>query len=149
MDWVYDDGGRKTAGWKGSAGDCVVRAIAIATELGYNNIYETMNFFCQSERITKRNPKRSSSRTGISKNTCRRFMAELGWTWVPTMSIGSGTTVHLKDGELPMGRLIVACSKHYTAVIDGIIHDTGDPSRDGTRAVYGYYYKENEGGGEK
>lgn len=147
MDWVYDDGGRKAAGWKGSAGDCVVRAIAIATELGYDNIYETMNFVCQSERITKRNPKRSSSRTGVSKQTCRRFMEELGWTWVPTMGIGTGTTVHLKDGELPMGRLIVACSKHYVAVIDGVIHDTSDPSRDGTRAVYGYYYK--AGGGEK
>jgi len=37
---------------------------------------------------------------------------------------------------------VVACSKHYTAVIDGVIHDTHDPSRDGTRAVYGYYYLE-------
>jgi hypothetical protein len=141
MNWVYDDGGRKAAGWKGSAGDCVVRAIAIATELGYNNIYETMNEVVKLERPGK-GTTRSSSRNGVSKRTCRRFMEQLGWTWVPTMSIGSGTTVHLKEGELPMGRLVVACSKHYTAVIDGVIHDTGDPSRDGTRAVYGYYYKE-------
>jgi hypothetical protein len=38
--------------------------------------------------------------------------------------------VPLADGELPMGRLVVAVSKHYTAVIDG---NTFDPSRDGTR----------------
>jgi hypothetical protein len=62
------------------------------------------------------------------------------------MGIGTGTTVHLRDGELPMGRLIVACSRHYVAVIDGVIHDTSDPSRDGTRAVYGYYYKEQSDG---
>jgi len=29
--------------------------------------------------------------------------------------------------------------RHLTAVIDGVIHDTHDPSRDGTRSVYGYY----------
>ena len=33
-------------------------------------------------------------------------------------------------------------SRHMCAVIDGVIHDTYDPSRDGTRAVYGYYTDE-------
>ena len=42
--------------------------------------------------------------------------------------------MHLKAAELPAGRLIVRCSKHTTAVIDGIIHDTN-----GTRCVYGYF----------
>lgn len=41
--------------------------------------------------------------------------------------------------ELPSGRLIVAVSRHLCAVIDGVIHDTFDPSRDGTRCVYGYF----------
>jgi len=67
------------------------------------------------------------------------FMAELGWLWTPTMSIGSGTRVHLRADELPAGRLIARCSKHYVAVIDGVIYDTADPSRGGTRAVYGYW----------
>ena len=40
----------------------------------------------------------------------------------------SGKT-HLLKGELPAGRLVVAVSKHYTAVIDGVIHDTHDPTR--------------------
>jgi hypothetical protein len=55
------------------------------------------------------------------------------------MQIGSGCKVHLRDGELPTGRLVVFVSKHYTAVIDGVIHDTYDPSRAGTRCVYGYF----------
>jgi hypothetical protein len=147
MEWVYDDGGRKAADYKGSTGDCVVRAIAIATELGYQNIYDAVNEFSKDERVTKRmRGGRSSSRTGVHKKTSRKFLTELGWTWTPTMGIGTGTTVHLRDGELPMGRLIVACSRHYVAVIDGVIHDTADPSRDGTRAVYGYYYKEQSDG---
>jgi hypothetical protein len=141
MEWVYDDGGRKAAGWKGSAGDCVVRSIAIAADLSYQAVYEAMNAFAKSERKPRNAKRGSSARNGVLKKTTRQFMAELGWTWVPTMGIGTGTTVHLRDGELPAGRLVVSCSRHCVAVIDGVIHDTSDPSRGGTRAVYGYYYK--------
>lgn len=146
LPWVYDDGGRQAAGWKGQAGDCVVRSIAIATDLPYNAIYETMSELIKSERKPKRAKRGSSARNGVHKVTCRKFMTELGWTWFPTMGIGTGTTVHLRDGELPLGRLVVACSKHWTAVIDGVIHDTHDPGRDGTRCVYGYWYKEETDG---
>ena len=55
------------------------------------------------------------------------------------MAIGQGCKVHLRADELPTGRLIVAVSKHITAVIDGVIHDTHDCSRSGTRCVYGYF----------
>jgi len=37
--------------------------------------------------------------------------------------------------------LIVKVSKHLTTVIDGVLHDTHDPSRRGSRCVYGYYLK--------
>jgi hypothetical protein len=63
----------------------------------------------------------------------------LGWIWTPTMLIGSGCKVHLHDGELPMGRLIVSVSRHYTAVIDGVVHDTGDPQRNT------YWFEPNTG----
>jgi hypothetical protein len=53
----------------------------------------------------------------------------MGWTFTPTMGIGTGCKVHLVDGELPMGRLIVSVSKHLTCVIDGVIHDTHNPER--------------------
>ena len=57
------------------------------------------------------------------------------------LAAGSGCRVHLRPGELPKGRLVVAVSKHYTAVIDGTVHDIGDPCRGGTRCVYGYWRK--------
>ena len=66
-------------------------------------------------------------------------MRSLGFVWTPTMGIGTGCTVHLRADELPNGRLVVAVSKHYTAVLDGVIHDIENPSRDGTRCVYGYW----------
>jgi hypothetical protein len=38
MTFVHDDGGRVAAGFKGHAGDCVVRAIAIATGIPYRQV---------------------------------------------------------------------------------------------------------------
>jgi hypothetical protein len=60
---------------------------------------------------------------------------------VPTMQIGSGCRVHLRADELPAGRIICQVSRHLCAVIDGVVYDTHDPTRDGTRCVYGYWHK--------
>jgi hypothetical protein len=142
MQWVKDDGGRVAAGYRGTAGDCVVRAVAIATGLPYQTVYDMANELGRGERISKRKRGRSSARTGVHKVTIRRMMQSLGWTWKATMQIGSGCTVHLRSDELPRGRLVVSVSRHLVAVIDGVVHDTHDPSRRGTRCVYGYWRKE-------
>jgi hypothetical protein len=140
MKWVKDDGGREAAGYKGSAGDCVCRSIAIATGKPYQEVYDALNDLASRERWTgRRKGTTSCARRGVYKETIRRYMASIGWKWTPTMKIGQGCTVHLNERELPPGRLVVSVSKHETAVIDGVIHDTHDPSRDGTRCVYGYY----------
>lgn len=136
--FIVDDGGRAAAGYRGRAGDCVARSIAIAAELPYQTVYDALNTAAKSEPPRGR---ASSARNGVARPTIRRFLKDLGWDWVPTMSIGSGTVVHLRADELPSGRLIVSCSKHLTAVIDGVIHDTHDPRRSGTRCVYGYWTK--------
>src|SRR5690349_4866480 len=128
MQFVYDDGGRGEAGFKGGAGDCVARAVAIATEQPYASVYAALAEGNATERQTKRRagPRGRTARSGIhvKRKWFKEYMRSLGWSWVPTMHIGSGCKVHLVDGELPMGRLIVAVSKHYTTVIDGVVHDT-------------------------
>jgi hypothetical protein len=141
MKWVYDDGGRADAGFKGNAGDCVARSISIATETPYREVYDLINLCSQGERTGVRKRGKSSAKSGVYKKTIRKVMARLGWTWVPTMQIGSGCTVHLRDGDLPGGRLVVSVTKHVTAVIDGVVRDTHDPSRGGNRCVYGYFHK--------
>jgi len=141
MKFNFNDGGRAEAGYKGQTGDCVCRAIAIATEMPYKDVYNLINEFAKSERTGKRKKGKSNARTGVYKNTIRKVMEHLGWEWIPTMQIGSGCKVHLRDDELPNGRLVVNLSKHSTAVIDGVLNDTYDCSRDGTRCVYGYYRK--------
>lgn len=148
-EFVYNDGGRSAAGFKGSTGDCVVRAIAIAAQVSYRDIYDLVNevaketpkhkLFVKRGRV--RYQQRSNARSGVLKPDIRKVMARLGWTWTPTMAIGSGCRVHLRADELPAGRLIVSVSKHLVAVVDGVIHDLDDCSRNGTRCVYGYYTK--------
>lgn len=139
MEFTPNDGGRIAAGYKGSVGDCVCRSIAIATGKPYQEVYEALNALASTERTGKRKRGTSSARDGVYKATIRRYMESIGWQWVPTMSIGQGCKTHLRADELPPGRLVVSVSRHMTAVIDGVIHDTHDPSRDGARCVYGYF----------
>lgn len=139
---AFNDGGRAAAGYSGLAGDCAVRAISIVTGWGYEDVYRTINSLAQRERLGKRKRKISNARTGVYKQTVHRFMRDLGWKWHPTMQIGSGCKVHLRKDELPSGVLLAFVSKHYVAVVDGVAQDTFDPSRGGSRCVYGYYVKE-------
>ena len=139
MRYEYDDGGRKAAGYKGDAEDCVVRAIAIATEQPYAAVYQVL---FDLNRQNNRDGRCSPRNRGTKKKTVREYLEALGWRWTPTMQIGSGCKVHLRCGELPTGRLIVSVSKHLCAVINGVIRDTHDPSRNGTRCVYGYFQEE-------
>jgi hypothetical protein len=144
----FNDGGRGDAGFKGGAGDCVVRTIAIAANLPYLQVYEDLreaNARYASERdnklsrhLTRRG---SSPRNGNHRNVFHDYILSHGFKWVPTMKLGAGCQVHLRPNELPSGVLIVKVSKHLTAVINGVIHDTHNPSRGGGRCVYGYYIK--------
>lgn len=134
MEFIQDDGGRMAAGFKGYTGDCVCRAIAIATGRPYLEIYNALAKGNAGERQSKRRRGATGRTAAHGINTTRKwfkdFMASLGFTWVPTMKIGSGCKVHLHDGELPMGRLVVAVSRHFTSVIDGVVHDAYDPQRE-------------------
>ena len=153
MEWIYNDGGRAAAGYKGTTGDCVCRAIAIVAERPYQEVYDTINEYAKRERITATKPNKSSARTGVYKDTLRKVAAHFGLKWIPTMKIGQGCKVHLTAEELPTGRLMVSISGHEVAVIDGVIHDTYNSSikqyydTDGNlitnerRCVYGYYVK--------
>lgn len=140
MEFVYNDGGRSLI-FQGKTGDCVCRSITIVTGKPYVEVYNSLNYHAIGERKGKRKRGISNARTGVYKNCYKKYLESIGYTWVPTMFVGQGCKVHLRKEELPSGRLIVAVSKHLTAVIDGVIHDTHDCSRGGTRCVYGYFIK--------
>ena len=132
---VYHDGGRAKAGFKGNAGDCVARAIAITALRDYATVYSELAEINAKLRLTtdrkRKTGGRRSARNGIFTSTVpfKKYMVGLGFRWVPTMKIGSGCKVHLDADELPGGRIICKLSRHFTSVIDWVVHDTYNPAR--------------------
>lgn len=146
LKFQFNDGGRSRAGFKGQAGDCVVRSIAIVTNLPYQKIYYDLFKANEEFRNTSRTKlakslkkKNDSPRSGTHRVVLKKYLANLGFLWTPTMFVGKGCKIHLKKEELPGGTLLVSCSKHITVVQDGTLYDTHDCSRNGTRCVYGYW----------
>ena len=140
MEFKYNDGGREKY-FKGKTGDCVTRAIAIATGKDYLEVYNIINELAKKEKITEKKKKKSNARTGVYKDTYKKYLESLGWKWYPCMQIGSGCTTHLRKEELPNGTIICRLSRHLVCVKDGVINDTYDCSRGETRCVYGYFKK--------
>ena len=131
----FNDGGRSSY-FKSTTEDCVTRAISIAANIDYIEVYN----FLAKENASQGEPK--SARNGINtkQKWFKNYMSSLGFQWVPLMFIGSGCTVHLKQNELPKnGRLVLNLSRHLAAYVDGVLNDTYNCSREGRRCVYGYW----------
>lgn len=135
LGWVYDDGGRGVAGFstRAEARDCVARSIAIATDQPYRDVYDAL------ARIAASNGRKRSARDGLPRKVWQEYLTGYGWVWTPTMLVGQLHRVHLVPDELPGGRLVCRLSRHLCAVVDGVVHDTFDPRREGNRLVYGYW----------
>lgn len=157
--FVYHDGGRKAAGFRGTTGDCVTRAIAIASGVPYREVYDELFRRAKARktegeipesvlrelppdrarRIKAARTRRNSPRNGVGREVYEPYLLELGFAFEATMGIGTGCRVHLRADELPSGRLVCRLSRHLVAVVDGVVFDTYDPRRGGTRCVYGFY----------
>lgn len=129
LEFRYNDGGRDKYFKAKHVNDCVTRAIAVVTSRDYKEVYkEAADFLGYSPR------------NGIRHNDTRKLVEHFGGKWNALMTIGSGCKHHLKEGEIPMqGNIICSLSGHLTAVVNGVINDTYDCSRNGRRCVYGYY----------
>jgi hypothetical protein len=154
--WVRDDGGRKAsrstlgAGRKDNVGDCVTRAIAIATGKPYGEVHDALTvakvryIYAGGEGKdagwTKHYKRRGGVRAfdpdhGCADGAYGPYLGSLGWRYTDT----KGRRLHLRADQLPGGRLIVEIRRHIVAVIDGVIHDTHDCGREGRVPVQGYW----------
>ena len=148
MPWIYNDAGysgRTTRRGRHIPGNGVVRAIAIATERNYWEVHTEL-YRRQCDYVNRSRSRRiqdkgaSIDEVGVWPDVSKRYLFDLGWTWVPVMKVGSGVTMHLSYDELPdEPKLIVRLSKALVTVIAGTVYDIHDPSRDGSRAVYGFF----------
>lgn len=139
MPWRYNDGGRAITGIRGGRDDCVCRAIAIATGKPYREVFDLIVGYAADERPTKRQRRPSDPLNGVHAPLVRRMLSDLGWHWFPLMGVGTGTVFHLRPDELPGGTVIAKCSGHIVTDVDGVAQDTYDPSRRGSRCVYGIW----------
>jgi|GEM_PF-428636 len=144
----YNDGGRSAAGYKGRTGDCVVRAIAIATDMAYQDVYESLTELNKAyannhnDKVAKQlREKGLSPRNGVFKEVYNQYLNQIGWEYV---SFGANRKL---PTELPPGRLICRQNRHLIAMIDHTVHDAHD-SRYTTfygepqlRKMIGYYKK--------
>lgn len=137
--WAYNDGGRARAGLSGSTGDCVARAIAIATNMPYEIVCDMIDKAAQAESRKRK----SQSQKGVFPPTTRALLVALGWEYVELRYTGKRT--FLRASQLPAGTLIISIVDHVTVMIDGVIHDSWDCSLGGNRHVRGYWQKKTLG----
>ena len=131
MEYIYNDGGRSKY-FKGKAEDCVCRAISIASNRDYKEVYDSLKKAL------------GTPRNGVftTNKAFKDWMVANGFVWTPCSGIGVKTSVHFIEGELPKGRLVCSVAKHYVAVVDDKVYDTWDSrynSFNEIRRIYGYW----------
>lgn len=142
LPWVFDDGGREAAGYRGMAGDCVVRAYAIVTRTHYADAYRLFaNAQGGVQRSRGAKPEPRSARNGVLPSVYKPIFAERGLIWTPLVTPGvKAPVVHFRRGEVPRtGRHILRLSKHLCALVEGTVRDNHIDDRGGSRMVYGYW----------
>lgn len=127
--YKYNDGGRSKY-FKGKAGDCAARAMAIALDLDYKAVYDEL-----AEANAKGRDGVKSARNGIYKDDLDKVLEAHGWKWFPAPKfVGRKAYV----GDMPAGTVIARMAKHFVAVKDGVAHDTWDSTY---KMIYGYWAK--------
>ena len=116
--YQYDDGGRYAAGFRGHAGDCVPRALAILLAADYRRVYDLF------AELNMRAGRARSARKGVHKDVWQPLFRQLGMEAIdlpakqprPTF-----TQAHVRYGDC-----IVATTRHLTTIIDGDLRDDRD-----------------------
>lgn len=119
MEFLWNDGGRSASGFVGSTGDCVTRAIAIATGIAYRDVYKDLGVAAAK-----------TPRNGVQLHVVSDYLQRAGWTHE------GSTQTPFEKAFLPRGVVIVhlvtqgrGCS-HMCTVIDHVIHDTWNAADD-------------------
>ena len=121
--YVYSDGGRDEAGYKGSARDCVARALSILLTRGnpsadsYKRAYEAL------AQANVRIGNNRSARNGIARFLLPDVFRSFG---IVTVKIPRGTRPTYTEAYERYGDCLVSTTKHVCTIIDGQLMDTFD-----------------------
>jgi hypothetical protein len=144
--FLRNDGGRAVAGYKGTTGDCGVRAIAIGTGKSYGEVYYALQaiqdvFHRKHEHKRKLKARQRYVRNGVWKEVADEYLTSLGWRWIALASIG-GEVVRVQDVARLYPNSIMRLARHFSAMVDGVNHDTWEQMP--VKRVYGVWVK-NDG----
>ena len=122
------DGGRAEAGYKGTTGDCVVRATAIALHHGqptgkdYHRLYQVLAEAHHGVRGVR------SCRHGVAKKAYYPVLEALGFERIPLTSKAHGGKwlTFTEAWERYQRSMMVQKAKHVLAIVDGVMLDTYD-----------------------
>jgi len=130
--FIFADGGRADAGYKGKTGDCVVRAVAIAAGIDYKTAYKDLA--AENAKLTGV----KSCRRGIYRASYEAYLKRHGWVWysAPKFDGRKAYASDFTEAEGYNGFIIARMAKHLAAVRDGVVYDTYDSSH---KMVYGYF----------
>jgi len=117
LSFRYNDGGRQAAGYRGLAGDCVTRALAILLELDYRDTYRTVARAVQS--VTGRR----SARNGVPGKLTPKVFAAYG---LRKVSLPPGRRPTLAEAHARFGNCIVQSRRPLSAVCNGSLQDVLD-----------------------
>ena len=138
MKFIYNDGGRSKYFKASNVSDCVCRALCNTTGVDYKVMYDLIN---KISKLEKRN-KTSNARNGVFKDSYKKILKALQAQEIKVQEFGSSNKCHLCDEDLidyKNGKYILSLSHHFSSLIDGVLVDTYDCSRDGDRQVYKMY----------
>jgi hypothetical protein len=127
--YVPCDGGRRSAGAKTEkTSDCVIRAIAIALELPYAQVWDDLHAIG-----------RKSFEYANNRRVYRSYLESKGWKWTTVLKRGV-PRLPLNKSKLPKGRIIAhvraGFQGHLAAVVNGVVYDTWNSSG---CILHGYY----------
>ena len=116
--YMYDDGGRAASGAKGSARDCVVRALAIVTNMDYADAYHA------GAAVNRENGDGvKSARNGVPKQVTEILYKANG---LRRVALPRGSKPTFTAAHRTYGNCVVTTTKHVCALIDGNLRDTND-----------------------
>ncbi len=120
LGYIYDDGGRSQYA-TGRTGDCVARALSIATGHDYKTVW------CELQAMGADNPD-----SGVHKRVWSKYLKAQGFRWVSCGKRGRTNREHVPA----RGVVILRQRRHLCAVVNGVLHDTYTTHN---KTITGYY----------
>ena len=115
------DGGRQAAGYKGTTGDCVVRACAIMSGRDYKECYDAM---ASANKLFSGNLKAiRSARSGVNENAWHYIFSHLGFQ---DMGVTQADELTITEAYQRFGDCVIEIPRHLLAVKGGYVTDAWD-----------------------